>query len=217
MDFSKTAAVLLLTGSLAFAQGLDSGKFYIGANLGLNIPTIDAHSNDDGGVTDITLGKTSGMYGLHLGWRTYIDKSFHGVEFSFKDSNGEGNYKIGTLGGSFYTNESYELSYKGGYEFTPKTYLTGRVGYGWVDVEHSISGSSRIRNGTFGETLNIFILGAGIEHAITSNINVTAEYNYRFGDDTEKRHMYLNNSGKYTDIKGKFTDHSLLIGINYLF
>ncbi|MGE4396124.1 MAG: outer membrane protein [Sulfurimonas sp.] len=217
MYFSKTAAVLLLTGSLAFAQTLESGKFYVGANLGINIPTVDSHSNDDGRVIDITLGKTGAMYDLHAGWRIYLEKSFHGVEFSFKDTNGEGDYQTGSLGGSFYTNESYELSYKGGYEFAPKTYLTGRFGYGKIDVDHSIRGSNEIQNGTFNSSIDTFVLGLGMEYAITSNINITAEYNYRFAEDIEKRYMYLDNSGRYTDIKAEFTDHSILLGVNYIF
>lgn len=220
MYFSKTVAILLLTSSLTFAQTLEDGRFYIGANIGMNIPTVDAQSNDDGSKSSMTLGKAAAMYDLHVGWRIYLENSFHGIEFSFKDSNAEGNYVMNAssnFGGDFYTNKSYDLSYKGGYEFTPKTYLTGRIGYGRIDVAHSIKGSSEILNGTFNDSINAFILGLGLEYAITSNVKMTAEYNYRFGEDIEKRHMYLDNSGDYTDIKGDFTDHSLLLGVNYLF
>ncbi|MCK9454269.1 outer membrane beta-barrel protein [Sulfurimonas sp.] len=220
MYFSKTAAVLLLTGSLAFAQTLESGKFYVGANLGINIPSVDSRSNDAGRVTSMSLGEVGAIYDLHAGWRVYLENSFHGLEFSFKDTNGEGNYVVNSssnLGGSFYTNESYELSYKGGYEFTPKTYVTGRFGYGRIDVDHAIRGSTEIQNGTFSNSLDLFILGLGMEYSITSNINITAEYSYRFAEDIDKRHMYLDNSGDYTDIKAEFTDHSILLGVNYIF
>lgn len=216
--FKRILSIVILLSSLAIAEDSGEGKFYIGAQLGINTPAVDAQSNDTllGGA-EMTLGKADIIYGVNFGWRYFLDQSFHGVEVSLKNTNAKGTYTMGNLGGSFQTNESYEIAYKGGYEFAEKTYFTGRLGLGITKVEHSISGSSYIQNGTFDHSLNTLIAGLGIEHYLKENVTVGAEYIYRHGlEDIKYRHEYLSGTG-HTDIKSDFTDHSFVLFVNYLF
>lgn len=211
-------SIVVLFSSLSVAGSLGEGKFYVGGQLGINTSSVDAYSNDNGNVAEMTLGKSDIIYGVNLGLRYFVDQGFHGVEVSVKDANAKGTYTMGSLGGSFEVNESYEIAYKGGYKLANKTYFTGRLGLGITKVDHSINGSSLIQNGTFDHSINTLIAGLGVEHYIKENIALGAEYVYRNGlENIEYRHMYLNNSGNYTDIKGDFTDQSFIVFINYFF
>lgn len=214
----KKILLLLVLSCFAVAGGLNGGKFYVGANLGISIPSVDAYSNDDGNIAQMTLGKSDIMYGINAGWRYFDKQVFHGIEVSVKDSNTKGTYKMGSLGGSFNINESYEISYKAGYALAEKTYVTGRLGYGVVKISHSIEGSSRIANEEIDHSINAIVAGLGLEYYIRDNISLGGEYIYRHDlEDINHRHMYLDNSGKYTDIKGDFSDHSFVLLINYFF
>lgn len=214
----KILSIVVLLSSLLAAEGFGEGKFYVGAQLGINTPSVDSQSYDtSSGESKMTLGKSDIIYGVNLGWRYFLDQSFHGVELSVKNTNAEGTYRMGTLGGSYHTNESYEVAYKGGYALAEKTYVTGRLGLGVTKIEHSISGSSLIQNGTFDHSINTLIAGLGVEHYLKENVAVGAEYIYRYGlEDIKYRHEYLLGGG-YTDIKGDFTDHSFVVFVNYFF
>lgn len=217
-DFKRLLRVIVLLSSFALVSNAEENKFYVGAQLGQNTLSVDTYSNDNGNIVEMTSGKEGIIYGVNFGWRYFVDKGFHGVEASFRDTNTEGTYTMGSLGGSFQINESYEIDYKGGYEVADKTYFTGRIGLGVVKVSHSISGSTFIQNGTFDHSVNTLVTGLGFEHYLTDNITVGTEYVYRYGlEDIKYRHMYLNNSGNYTDIEGDFTDHSFMVFFNYFF
>lgn len=210
----------LLAGSVAFAGGFESGQFYVGINAGVDNQTIDssAFDSDSGPWLSTELGRSGFIYGVHAGWRIPFSKSFHGLEISFKDSTSKSGYKIndGKYGGEFETNESYDISYKGGYEFATNTFLTGRVGYGQLKTDYIIK-DDIIASGKFKKTLDYFLAGVGIEHYMDDRFSITGEYIYRGADDVKRRHMYTDGSSDYIDVKGDYSDHLFLIGVNYFF
>jgi opacity protein-like surface antigen len=126
--------------------------------------------------------------------------------------------KVAIFKGDYKINESIDISYKGGYEISPKTYATGRLGYGWVKVDHSITGSFEIDDFKEDFSVGYILAGLGIEHMLSSNLAITGEYQYRHStEDMKHREMYTDGSGNYFDTKGDFVDHSFMIGFNYFF
>jgi hypothetical protein len=211
----SAATAVVLTSSVAIA-----GEFYVGFSGGVTSPYIKSTVNDPGGFDKMSmdLGKNGFLYGVHGGWRMDVANGFHGLEASLKDSSAKGDFDMGGGdGGGYKINESYDISYKGGYEFATKTFLTGRLGVGQLRASHSIIGDWDIRSGTFKDTLNYFLAGLGVEHRMDAKYSITAEYLYRGAEDMKKRHMYTDGSGDWTDIKGEYSDHSFMIGINYFF
>jgi len=219
----KLCLALCVFGVAAQASGLEKSGFYLGGTLGVNSPTVKSTVSDNTGLgtfsTDIS--KAGLMFGLHAGWRVYVKEGFHGVEASYRDSTAKGTYNMGSLGGGFKTNASFDLSYKGGYAFASQTYVTGRLGYGWLRGSHQVSGSWYIQNGSFNHTLGYILAGLGVEHHLSNSLSLSGEYLYRHAtEDVKKRHMYTDQvtyPGEFTDIKGKYTDHSFVLAINYFF
>jgi len=214
----SVAVAMFLTSSMAMAEGFKGGEFYLGATGGVNSPSIDSHVNDNGTITSIDISKAGLLYGIHVGYRVSAQHGFHGVELSIKDSTAKGKYQIGSLGGGYKTEESIDLSYKGGYEIATNTHITGRLGYGWLNISHQISGSLFVQNGSFNHTLGYVLTGLGIEHRLNERVSITGEYLYRHAiEDAKKRHEYISFGPGHTDIKGEYSDHSFMIGINYFF
>jgi len=217
---SKLCLALCVFGASAQAGGVGKDGFYLGAILGVNSPTVQSTVTDTGGLDTFStdINKAGLMFGLHGGWRMHVEGGFHGVEASYKDSTAKGTYNMGSLGGGFKTNASFDLSYKGGYAIAPETYVTGRLGYGWLRASHQVFGSSFVDNGSFNHTLGYVLAGLGVEHYLSKSLSLSGEYLYRHAtEDAKKRHMYTDNSGDYTDIKGEYSDHSFVVAINYFF
>lgn len=47
--------------------------------------------------------------------------------------------------------------------------------------------------------------------------SITGEYIYRGAEDAKGRHSYIDGSGDYYEIKGSYSDHLFLVGVNYFF
>jgi outer membrane immunogenic protein len=108
-----------------------------------------------------------------------------------------------------------------------RTLVYGKAGWVWgrfdLDDRQTYSYQSYYYTDTASETLNGLLLGVGIEHAITPNWTIKAEYNYlRFGSkDFSFTYCAFNDGPTYcypSNIASYHADKQIFkIGVNYLF
>ncbi len=156
--------------------------FYAGLQAGYGWGTTDAVSTTiSSGVQQGFSYATSGAVGgAHAGYNWQLNNNLVlGLETDIELS-GIGGSGIGTMGGGHITNIDWLGSFRAraGYAAgNTLLYLTGGLAYGGVSVDRSAGAGFTPVIGDSGWKTG-WTLGAGIEHAFTSNISARLEYRY---------------------------------------
>lgn len=154
---------------------------YIGAQLGYGWADTDASAT----APAQTFGYDSNgvVGGLHAGYNFQNQTFVYGVEadIDFADLDGSGLGSAGTLTHQTEVNWIGSLRARLGFAADRTLfYVTGGWAFGEVDV--SVTGAAA---GSDSETRNGWILGGGVEQAVTNNITARLEYRYvDLGDES---------------------------------
>jgi outer membrane immunogenic protein len=98
--------------------------------------------------------------------------------------------------------------------FSPMTLVYGTAGWGWADIDYSAL--PLVGGGTFSKTHSGFVVGGGIEHAVTANTSVKLEYMAYLLDDVTTGPGALAGGGvSTTDLEP--TLHTVKLGVNFRF
>jgi outer membrane immunogenic protein len=146
--------------------------FYVGANAAINFGQFT-----DGGANYFGNG-FGGLYGLTAGYNYQSGPLVAGVEgdLNFGSINGTGSPYAGVNGSGNVTGEG-SLRVRFGYALDRALlYVTG--GYTGANLKGSVADFSGAPNIYASQSayLNGFILGGGLEFAVTNNISLKAEY-----------------------------------------
>jgi outer membrane immunogenic protein len=196
-----TAALLASFGAIGAANAEPFNGGYIGAQAGISRPSLEITVGVPG-VRDVDASKTGFSGGIYAG-------------FDFKASD---NFVVGiegdiNFGGSSASDSpvaginvvvdpkyDYSITARAGFLATPKLLIYARGGF----ASDRISLSVRVPSNT---SLDVdagtgfsegFLVGGGIEFAVTDNVSLRAEYRYR-------------------DLKGSFRSSQALAGVAFRF
>lgn len=182
--------------------------FYLGINGGYAWGDTNSAPFYNGGVYDGSLGDLSpegGFGGGQIGYNAVFGRFLAGVEADVQAAD------IGdsTGFGAVSTNIDWFGTVRGRLGFVfDRTLIYATGGYAWADVESSF------RTAGFGVTesdvLDGYVLGGGIEYALTDNWSAKVEYQYV---DLEDRRLGI--AGDSTRIDPDF--HSVRAGLNFRF
>ena len=99
--------------------------------------------------------------------------------------------------------------------FSPMTLLYGTAGWGWADIDYSAL--PLLGGGTYSSTHSGFVVGAGIEHAVSANMSVKFEYIAYLLDEDTTGPGALSGGGGVTTVDLEPTLHTLKLGVNFRF
>lgn len=197
--FCVAAATLAASlGSAASAEPFN-GPF-VGVQAGWNQDDVGTHSTELG---DVVVGRSQDSFsgGVFAGYDHKVSPRVvigaeAGVQFGADDSIVR---DTGTALVTVDPKRSLDLTARAGYLVTDSTLLYARGGYTNARVRTSIGDAAGFRSAS--ENRDGWLVGGGVEHAISDNISARAEY--RYSDLSEG--------------DGKFDRHQALFGIAYRF
>ncbi len=145
---------------------------YVGANASFGFGAYSNTGNNYFGSAD------GGLFGVTAGYNYQSGPLVAGIEgdVDFGDINGTGTPRAGVYGSGSLTGEG-SVRARFGYAFNQAlVYVTG--GYTGANLRGSVADFSAPPNLYVSQStyLNGFVLGGGIEYAMTHNISVKAEY-----------------------------------------
>jgi outer membrane immunogenic protein len=195
--------------------------FYLGGNIGYGVGNTNITGNYSGINTS---SNPQGMLlGGQIGANYQINSLVLGVEFTGDwanmtnhsavfgpDINGNSFQATGTFG------SEYTLAGRFGWA-VDHLLLYGKAGWGFVGNSGAINctGGCTGTLWTGHNTNNGWMIGAGVEYAITENWTVKAEYNYlQLNNYTASGQILGNNYSIQVNPNGL---NQVLIGVNYLF
>lgn len=195
---------------------------YVGAHVGATKAHVSTTTNFEGSGSYGDSG-TGTIAGGQVGCNYQQGSWVIGVE-------GEGSWSNAETTNSMAVSavDSVSLSTKNTGDFS----IAGRAGIafdrtliygkgGWVRSSFDFSStlnccflSPTFKSGSFNVTS--FLVGAGIEHALTPNWTAKVEYNYsEFG--SKLLNAGVDGGGRPVDVSERSTHHTIKIGVNYLF
>ncbi len=177
--------------------------FYLGANIGLGI----ANTNYSALIPGVP-GSGSGLVGgLQAGYNWQINNVVLGLEgdFGYFGTRRTGAFGVGS---SLTWRTQWDASIRGRLGVAVDRtllYVTGGVGFADIGARGQIAGAALV-NFAATQTRVGFQLGAGVEHAVTQNVSVRAEYLYgNYG-----RKVLAGNNVR-------LDEHKFRVGVNFLF
>ena len=203
--------------------------FYIGANVGGGTTTDPTANNSEGASGTLANGKGA-VAGGQVGYNWQDGNWVLGVEGEGFWSNIKGieNSKFFDTTGTFFGTASLENRYdftvaaRAGIAFD-RTLIYAKGGWAWGNYQANSLFSSTLNSNTsgsnFGGTLDGFLVGVGLEHALTRNWTVKLEYDY-IGYGTKEVNVNSCNNGACTLTSTttiSSTKQLVKIGANYLF
>ncbi len=182
--------------------------FYLGINGGYAWGDTNNAPFYNQGVYDGSLGELSpegGFGGGQIGYNAVFGRLLAGVEADVQAADIGDSAGFGAVS----TNIDWFGTVRGRLGFvSDRTLIYATAGYAWADVESSFNTAG------FGITesdmLDGYVLGGGIEYALTDNWSAKMEYQYV---DLEDRRLGI--AGDSTRIDPDF--HSVRAGLNYRF
>jgi outer membrane immunogenic protein len=170
--------------------------FHVGVRVGYGFGGDDevGHRSPDGRLVASpgTLDIDGFTYGLRLGWRgerPFANRAFvYGVELGFDGSTIEDAFDLNGYAASSELDNLWGLRLKlGQTDPSKQTLFYGILGYVWGEVDYAVTGAkggSTIALDT-SENMSGFTIGLGVEHKLTDNISLTADWEYmELGDQT---------------------------------
>jgi outer membrane immunogenic protein len=229
--------------SPAYVEDQWSGA-YIGGQVGLQtLHNSGSHSNatngplPDGNGTlrydfNYDYAKTTFSYGLHAGYQRLFNSVLFGVEADFEgpmsmvtSSWYAGNPDFGA--GNFYQQRlqsNWQASIRGRFGFVHHAtlfYMTGGVSFAnfkYCTVLDNCSGGPATHVVKYRSTRFGWTIGAGIEHKLSYNWSVRAEYRYT---NWGSRNCFAADScsinANSSDISNRVESHAVRVGVSYLF
>lgn len=205
---------------LAAPAGFSWTGAYIGVQLGYAWGSAD-HSFADG-VTGtpapVPYGDSSPdgfLGGVHVGYNHQINQLVLGVEADIEYSDIDGAYEDwtdGTSSGATEINWQGSVRARLGYAMD-RTLLYATGGVAFADVDYWGGPAGDQGNG-YSDTRTGWTIGAGVEHAFTSNLTARLEYRYSdFGSVTGG----LNPDYSDVDMTTDLDTHAVRVGISYKF
>jgi len=228
---SAVAAVALTTATQAASP---FSGFYLGGGIAYNSSKATNKATVTTPALTGTLWNKSGSasnasflaylgYGHMFGGGMYLGGEFNlGYDTSANFGNTQ-NQALGLLPANSLTISnrakggfSSEISARLGYVFCNKTLVYGKLGYAWhpkttLQLKNNATGAV-IASETFKR--DGFILGAGVEHAMTNNWLIRGEYKYNFGRKNTRSDT--NGALNFRD-EVKTSGHTLMLGVAYKF
>jgi outer membrane immunogenic protein len=191
-------AIVVAFGTAASAAPFD-GPF-VGAQIGWQSEKIN-NLDSSFGALPFNRTKKSVTGGLFAGY----DKTFQGrfvvgteggIDFASDDEE-----QISITGTSYAADPKYsiDLTARAGYLVTPKTLLYVRGGYTNARIRTTLTNAAGIEAAS--DSHDGWIVGGGVEQAISSNVSARIEYRY----------------SKYTKDGGKDERNRVLAGLSYRF
>ena len=117
------------------------------------------------------------------GTRWGLGKGFYGLEAAYEDGQSEATVILAPTSlpifptADFKDNNSYSLSFMGGYEIYQNTFLTGRVGYIRTKFDYKVYDSSSTTVVDSGDdTLSGVQIAVGVEYYFTDTFGMRVEY-----------------------------------------
>lgn len=172
MKLKTLAAVVALTMVAPLAMADTTAGPYVGAGVGFYNSNLTVKS----GGASLSFGDDQHDAGIDVfaGYKWNFDTASVGAELSYTDSYG----KLATWTGG---GESISGKLKGkealsiipGYKLTKDTTVFVRIGYAKAKGEMTVAGTV---NGTASKNFNGTLYGFGIDHALSSNLALRAEY-----------------------------------------
>ena len=205
--------------------GINWTGFYVGGNLG-GAWTESSFTHLEGGATtgeSFSNNPNGVIGGAQIGGRYQIQNNLVvGVEFAYSfrtaddqtrtDLAGVPRYRISEVGNILaisgnigYAFDSYLAYIKGGYANTELRYSNNLV------ADNSVLGHSK-------SNVDGYVLGAGLEYAISKNISAGAEYNY-YSFDVGNQQQYRPDGTVAAAINANndLVSHSVVAKLNYRF
>lgn len=172
----------------AYRPAFTWSGFYVGLQGGYSWGRTNAETTSVGsGETQTTSYDTGGFLGgAHAGFNWQAGSNLVlGVETDLEASRSDGS-GIGTLGAVHFANIDWMGSLRGRIGYAAGNtllYATGGLAYGGVSFDRALTvGAARYLSHSDWRTG--WTLGAGVEHAIASNVTLRLEYRYTdFGKD----------------------------------
>ncbi len=182
----------------AHAENFDGP--YVGVQGGFNRAEV-ADRIEDGGVIDEDISREAFVLGAYAGYNHKVGERFvlgaeAGISAAFDDE------LRGLSGGNPLTIDprySFDLTARAGYLVNDKTIVYVRGGYANTRIRTTLASDSGTV--TMSDNLDGWLVGGGVERALTDDISARLEY-------------------RYTDLGsdgGEFDQHQALVGISYNF
>jgi outer membrane immunogenic protein len=182
--------------------------FYLGINGGYAWGDTNNAPFYNQGVYDGSLGELSpegGFGGGQIGYNAVFGRLLAGVEADVQAADIGDSAGFGAVS----TNIDWFGTVRGRLGFvSDRTLIYATAGYAWADVESSFNTAGF--GITESDVLDGYVLGGGIEYALTDNWSAKMEYQYV---DLEDRRLGI--AGDSTRIDPDF--HSVRAGLNYRF
>jgi outer membrane immunogenic protein len=239
-------ATILVSGSIAHAADLPQAAppraaayyvpvvppftwtgFYAGINGGYSWGSV----NTNDGVGDAaTLSSSGGIVGGAVGYNYQINQFVIGFEGDIDWSGMQ--WSQSATDSSFFGASTATVNYKDDVLSTVaarfgwaagRVLYYGKAGGAWTQEKIDISGTDpvfgTITNGSNDFSRFGWVVGAGVEYAVTDNITLKAEYNYAdFGTKNETLTINSSAFGPVTStISDKLTMNIVKVGVNWLF
>jgi outer membrane immunogenic protein len=202
---AASAVLLSLTAAPAFAADLDLPPpppplpelrasvtdwtgLYVGGQIGVACFETTYYDTDPATADPLNFGGCTGMGGVYGGYNYQLGSSFVvGLEGEYNASfDGHIWYQAPPSDVNYYVDDLSTIRARLGWLANDNTMLFVTGGYGWLG--HSIDALVGPAPGEFISSSAVsggYVVGGGIEHAITNNFHVKAEYLYGdFGSHT---------------------------------
>lgn len=173
----KTTTLLAAVAALALTPAVAQAEAFNGAYGGVELGWESNRSNLGDGFN----------YGLVAGYNKKVaDSLVLGVEGKAGLSTADKDFTLGGAETEVEAGRSLGIAARVGVLATPQTMVYGKIGYENVRTKVKIEDAlGKTKNGFNTDAL---VLGAGVEHAFTSNTTFRVGYDYTDGEDGFRRH-----------------------------
>jgi outer membrane immunogenic protein len=216
------------------ASAYNWSGFYIGAHVGAGWGQNEVYADEVGGLLATAPNMNGLLGGGQIGFNIQSGSLVWGLELdgSWTDINGTGTTFFPLDGSPFYGNTEASVEWMAtatarlGFAFD-RTMLYVKGGAAWANFEYSTiasDGDDVSASGSGSHDKWGWIIGAGVEHAFTSNWSAKLEYNYAQFDSDGLALDYSiittgggSDSGTYNEVSAKQHVHMVKFGLNYKF
>ena len=160
---------------------------YVGGQIGMSCFEATFTDNDPASADPFNFGGCAGMGGVYGGYNYQVGSNFViGLEGEYNAAfNGDLWYQVPPSDVSYSVDDMSTVRLRAGWLANPDTLLYVTGGYGWLGTEMDAIVGAGLELVTANHTAHGWVFGGGIEHAITNNFHVKAEYLYGdFGGGT---------------------------------
>lgn len=197
----------------------DWSGFYVGAHVGYGWGTGESFVANPARTTSFgaSVDTTGFIAGGQAGFNLQLHSLVIGVEADISGSDVSGDTQFTGFFAPSTTDAGYDVNWlatiRGRLGFTAGKFLvygTGGVAYADIESNFQVGGGAGRPGGTFSETRQGYVVGGGLEYALSRNISLKAEYLYIELEDKEYR---LTSGWFGSDL----TLETARIGVNYRF